>query len=66
MLVLRTRDRKETRILLRADTRYIQDGISVDASGLVVNTRVFVRGGMNLENNIEAYRVVWGEILKPE
>jgi hypothetical protein len=30
-----------------------------------VNERVFVRGGRNLEDEIEAYQVVWGGILRP-
>lgn len=66
MLVLRTRAKGELRLLLRPDTRYVQDGVLVDASGLGVNARVFVRGGRNLDDDIEAYQVMWGEILKPE
>jgi hypothetical protein len=30
-----------------------------------VNTRVFVRAGKSFDNEVEAYQVVWGEILQP-
>ena len=64
-LVLRTRVNGEKWILVRRDTRYRQDGLQVDASSLRSSTRVFVRGGKNLDGEIEAYEVVWGEILSP-
>jgi hypothetical protein len=65
-LLLRTRGRNETRILLRPDTRYLREGQPVEAAALAVNTRVFVRAGKNLYEEIEAYQVIWGEILKPD
>jgi hypothetical protein len=64
-LVLRTRVNGEKWILVRRDTRYRQDGLQVEASSLRSSTRVFVRGGKNLDGEIEAYEVVWGEILSP-
>lgn len=64
-LVLRTRLEGEKIIFLRQDTRYLEDGSQVEASTLKPNTRVFVRAGKNLEDEIEAYQVVWGEILSP-
>lgn len=64
-IVLRTRVDGEKIIYLRPDTRYLQSGAQVQASALRTNTRVFVRGSRNLENEIEAYTVVWGEILNP-
>jgi hypothetical protein len=30
-----------------------------------MNARVFVRAGRNLDDNIEAYQVMWGDILRP-
>jgi hypothetical protein len=69
LLVLRTRVRgqtRETRILLRPDTRYLHNGVPAEASALAANMRVFVRGGESLDNGIEAYQVIWGEILKPD
>jgi hypothetical protein len=64
-LLLRTRNRTETRILLRPDTRYLRDGAPVDAGGLAVNTRVFVRAGTTIYDEVEAFQVIWGDILKP-
>lgn len=64
-LVLRTRKDGEKTIVLREDTRYLEDGVQVAAGELKANTRVFVRGAKNFEDEIEAYQVVWGEILDP-
>jgi hypothetical protein len=65
LLTLRTRADGDKLILLRQDTRYIGDGQRVDAGGLKRNTRVFIRAGRNLDNDVEAYQVVWGEIVQP-
>jgi hypothetical protein len=65
MLVLRTRDDAEKIVLLRDDTRFLDSGNPVDYSRLSVNTRVFIRGGKNFENELEAYQVIWGEIPGP-
>ena len=64
-LVLHTRQEGEKTILLRLDTRYLEGGTMVEAGDLKPNTRVFVRAGKNLEDQIEAYQVIWGEILQP-
>ena len=61
-ITLRTRDGEQT-LLLRRDTRYLGDGAQQDASAALVNTRVFVRAGRNLEGGVEAYQVMWGEIV---
>jgi hypothetical protein len=61
-ITLRTRDGEQT-LLLRKDTRYLGDGAQEDAAALVVNTRVFVRAGLNLYGGVEAYQVMWGEII---
>ncbi|MGE5568990.1 MAG: hypothetical protein ACM3S5_08140 [Rhodospirillales bacterium] len=63
-LLLRTRQTR-TRFVLRPDTRYLCDGLPVEAGGLAVNTRVFVRAGRNVYNELEAFQVIWGDILKP-
>jgi hypothetical protein len=65
LLVLRTRSEGEKVIVLRHDTRYIGDGQRVDPGGLKRNTRVFIRAGRNLDNEIEAYQIVWGQIIQP-
>ncbi|HBY60663.1 MAG TPA: hypothetical protein DEH78_12630 [Solibacterales bacterium] len=62
-LVLRTRDAREHTIFLRPDTRYLEQGTSAGFPALRVNTRVFVRAGRNFENVLEAFQVVWGDIL---
>ena len=64
-LVLDTRSDGEKTILLRRDTSFLAEGDPVDASALQPYTRVFVRAGKNLDNQIEAYQVIWGEILEP-
>ena len=61
-LTLRTREGEQT-VLLRKDTRYLGDGAQQDAAAALVNTRVFVRAGLNLYGGIEAYQVMWGDIL---
>ena len=65
VVVLRTRDEAEKIVLLREDTRYLDSGNPVGHERLAVNTRVFVRGGRNFENQLEAYQVIWGEIPGP-
>ncbi len=64
-LILRTRMNGEKIILLRRDTRYLEGGTLVDASELKPNTRIFIRAGKNLDDQVEAYQVIWGEILEP-
>lgn len=60
-ITLRTHDGEQT-LLLRKDTRYLGDGAQQDAASALVNTRVFVRAGPNLDGRLEAYQVMWGEI----
>jgi hypothetical protein len=64
VLDLKLRSGVEKRILLRDDTRYMQDGLATDLSALSMNTRVFVRAGETLDQ-VEAYQVVWGKIFNP-
>jgi hypothetical protein len=65
VMVLRTKDEPERLILLREDTRFLQSGFPVFRENLAVNTRVFIRGGRNIDNDLEAYQVIWGEIEGP-
>jgi hypothetical protein len=62
-LLLRTRAGSEQRFTLRTDTRYLAGGAVAEAAMLLVNTRVFIRAGKNLDGQIEAFQIVWGEIL---
>jgi hypothetical protein len=64
-LVLHTRQEGDKTILLRLDTRYLEGGTMAEAADLKPNTRVFVRAGKNFEDQVEAYQVIWGEILQP-
>ena len=61
-ITVRTRDGEQT-LLLRKDTRYLGDGAQQDVAALAVNTRVFVRAGQNISGGVEAYQVMWGEIV---
>lgn len=64
-LVLGLKQGQEIALELRPDTRYFQAGSQVTQSSLRVNSTVFVRAGKNFEGAIEAYQVVWGNILRP-
>jgi hypothetical protein len=61
-LTLRTRDGEQT-LVLRKDTRYLADGAQQDSTALAVNTRVFVRAGRALDGDVEAYQVMWGDVV---
>ena len=64
-LVLHTRDGGEQAVLLRQDTRYLENGELVDFAALAPNLRVFVLAGKDLYEQVEAYQVIWGKILEP-
>ncbi len=63
-VVLHTRHGDQP-ILLRGDTRYVADGESVNSAALKPNMRVFIRGGKDIWDQVEAYQVFWGGILQP-
>ncbi len=65
-LILRTRSGERKAIRLRPDTRYSTDGQAAGRESLPVNTRIFVRAGKNLDDEVEAYQIVWGDILQPQ
>jgi hypothetical protein len=64
-LVLRMREGVRQTLLLRPDTRFVQDGESVEAQALAAGTRVFVVAGRDVWDQVEAYQVIWGRILAP-
>jgi hypothetical protein len=64
-LTIRTRADGTKRFLLRHDTRFVGEGLRTERESLVPSTRVFVRAGRNFEGVVEAYQVIWGEIMKP-
>ena len=39
-------------------------GLPLERSNLEPQTRIFVRAGRNLDGDVEAYTIVWGEILE--
>ena len=57
-ITLKTRAGPRT-LLLRADTHYSAAGEPL------LNKHVFVRAGRTLQGALEAYQVMWGEILLP-
>ena len=65
-LMIHTRESGDLAIVLRNDTRYLENGIVVDAASLKPNMRIFVRAGKDVYNEIEAYQVIWGTILDPK
>lgn len=62
-LVLRTHTGERT-ILLRQDTRYLDNGEVAAIAALKPTMRVFVNAGRNLDGDLEGYQVVWGHILE--
>ena len=66
MIVLHTRKEGEKIIRLRQDTRFLDSGNPASRATLAVNTRVFVRAGRNLDDEVEAYQIIWGEIPGPK
>lgn len=65
VFVIRTRSGERHRILLRRDTRFVDNGLPAGPEILTTNRQVYVRAGFNSEEEMEAYQVVSGEILQP-
>ena len=63
--VLRTRAGQRIQIRLRSDTRFVQNGLPSGRDILSINGVVFVRAGLGLAEEVEAYQVAAGEILQP-
>jgi hypothetical protein len=55
----------EQSLMLRSDTRFMQDGDIVGPSALKLNMHVFVRAGKTVYGELEAYQVLWGGIRRP-
>lgn len=60
---IRTRADGVMTLLLRPDTRFLSDGVTAERGNLHVNQKVFLRGGKNLEGDLEVYQVIWGDIV---
>jgi hypothetical protein len=65
-LVLRTREGGEQTLFVGKETRFVQDGALVAADTLKLNTRVFIRAGKDLYDQVQAYQIIWGSILAPQ
>ena len=65
-LTLKLRSGEHKLIHLRPDTRFLEEGTVASPGTLRASTLVFVRAGKNLEDEVEAFQVVWGGILHPE
>jgi hypothetical protein len=64
-LVLHTRSGEQS-VEVRNDTRFIDAGAVAAAADLKPNTRVFVKAGKGLYGQVEAYQIIWGDILAPK
>jgi hypothetical protein len=64
-VVLRMRSGADQTIVLLKQTRYVASGEIVDADALKPNMHVFVRAAKSVYGELEAYQVVWGQILQP-
>jgi hypothetical protein len=65
VLTVKTRRDGVRRFVLRRDTFYLGNGMQLDRQSLPNNTCVFIRAGRNLDQDLEAYEIIWGEIVKP-
>jgi hypothetical protein len=61
-LTLRTRSGNQV-LHVRTDTLYSNSGLTINPPIDLVNEHVYVRAGRNIYGIIEAYQVLWGEIL---
>jgi hypothetical protein len=61
-LVLRTRTQGHQTLVLRRDTRYLEDGVISEYQRLKPNTRISIRAGRNLEGQVEVYQIIWGAV----
>lgn len=68
-IVIKTRTGVRT-LHLRPDTKYSGDGLRMTPGSntpeSLINKHVFIRGGRTLYGVLEAYQVVWGEILRTQ
>ncbi|MCC6367722.1 MAG: hypothetical protein IT165_29720 [Bryobacterales bacterium] len=63
-IVLRSRSGVRQVIQLRQDTRYVGSGLLDEKGAMPVGRPVQVRAGKTFEGDVEAFTIMWGEILK--
>jgi len=61
-LVLRTRTEGYKTVLLRRDTRFMEDGVVSERARLQPNTKISIRAGRNLSGEVEVYQIIWGAV----
>lgn len=61
-MVLRLRTGEYKTIVLRHDTRFLEDGVVSERERLRLHTRVSIRAGRNFEGNVEVYQIIWGAV----
>lgn len=61
-MILRTRADGRKTLMLRRDTRYLEDGVVSEWARLKPNTRVSIRAGRNFEGVLEIYQIIWGSV----
>lgn len=59
-LVLRTRREGRKTLLLRPDTRFLEDGVVSERARLQPNTQISIYAGRSLSGELEVYQVIWG------
>lgn len=63
-IVLRNRSGVRQVIQLRQDTRYIGSGLPDMRQAMPMGRPVQVRAGKTFEGDVEAFTIMWGEILR--
>ena len=61
-LILRTRSEGYKTLLIRPDTRFLEDGTVSERPRLHTNTRISVRAGRSITGDLEVYQVIWGAV----
>jgi hypothetical protein len=64
-LLLRTRSGDRHAIQLRRDTKYLAGGLPADLASVPLNAPVQIRAGRTYDQHVEAFSLVWGDILRP-
>lgn len=61
-LVLRTRTDGYKTLVIRADTRFLEDGAVSEFARLLPNTLISIRAGRSVTGETEVYQIIWGSV----
>lgn len=61
-LVLRTRADGYKTLVLRPDTRFLEDGAVSELARLQPNTLISIRAGRSITGETEVYQIIWGSV----